>query len=64
MIITIIAQLLIKSKENGAKRKLCPLKILELGSDGFVVVGVGAGGFLAQDLGLGDLGHKHHAAVE
>ena len=37
---------------------------LELGTDGLVVVSVGTGGTLTQNLGLGDLSDEHHVAAQ
>lgn len=37
---------------------------LELGLDGLVVVGVGAGGTLAQHLALGDFTDEQHVAAQ
>ena len=37
---------------------------LEFGFNGFVVVGVGAGGAFSKDLALGDLADEQHMAAQ
>ena len=38
--------------------------ILEFGFDGFVIMGVGAGGAFSKDLALGDLADEQHMAAQ